>query len=77
LNLPTHYLPNLDDPWFLDRYRNNNYVLATGKDDQCLAQNQDLDRILSEKGIPHQFHVWDALNSHDWPTWQRMMQQYL
>jgi esterase/lipase superfamily enzyme len=77
LNLPTHYLPNLDDPWFLDRYRNNNYILATGWDDQCLTHNQNLDRILSEKGIPHQFHVWDTLNSHDWPTWQRMMQQYL
>jgi esterase/lipase superfamily enzyme len=39
-NLPTHYLPNLTDPWFLDRFRQNRYVLATGQDDQCLAQNQ-------------------------------------
>ena len=76
-NLPTHYLPRLEDPWFLDRFRANSYVLATGWDDQCLAQNQQLDRILSEKGIPHQFHVWDAANSHDWPTWRRMVQQYL
>ena len=52
-HLPTHYLPNLTDPWFLDRFRVNTYVLATGWDDQCLAQNQDLDRILNEKGIPH------------------------
>jgi esterase/lipase superfamily enzyme len=73
-HLPTHYLPRLEDPWFLDRMRANNYVLATGLDDQCLAQNQQLDRILSEKGISHRFHVWDAQNSHDWPTWQRMVQ---
>jgi esterase/lipase superfamily enzyme len=53
------------------------YVLTTGWYDQCLAQNQQLDRILSEKGIPHQFHVWDAPNAHDWPTWQRMVRQYL
>jgi esterase/lipase superfamily enzyme len=77
LNLPTHFLLRLEDPWFLDRMRANHYVLATGLDDQCLAQNQQLDRILREKGIPHQFHVWDAPNSHDWPTWQRMVQQYL
>jgi esterase/lipase superfamily enzyme len=76
-NLPTHYLPNLTDPWFLDRYRANRYVLATGWDDHCLAQNQELDRILSGKQIPHQFHIWDSFNSHDWPTWQRMVREYL
>ena len=76
-NLPTHNLPNLGDPWFFDHYNRNTYVLATGWDDQCLGQNQNLDRILSSKGIPHQLYVWDSYNAHDWPTWQRMMQQYL
>ena len=76
-HLPTHYLPRLTDPWFLDRFRRNKYVLATGRDDQCLGQNQDLDRILNEKGILHQFDVWDVPNSHDWPAWQRMALQYL
>ena len=76
-NLPTHYLPNLADPWFLERCRSNRYVLATGLDDHCLAQNQELDRILSAKQIPHQLHIWDTYNSHDWPTWQRMVREYL
>jgi len=76
-NLPTHYLPSLSDPWFLDRYRRNTYVLATGWDDQCLGQNQALDRIMSERGIPHKLYVWDAQNSHDWPTWERMVREYL
>lgn len=76
-NLPTHYLPNLQDPWYLDRFRRNTYVFATGWDDQCLGQNRNMDRILNEKGIPHKLYVWDSWNSHDWPTWQRMMQQYL
>jgi esterase/lipase superfamily enzyme len=73
-NLPTHYLPRLTDPWYLERFRRNTYVLATGWDDQCLAQNQNLARILTEKEIPHQFHIWDTPNTHDWPTWQRMVQ---
>ncbi len=76
-NLPTHYLPNMSDAWYFDRYRRNTYVLATGWDDQCLGQNQNLDRIMVTKGIPHQLHIWDSWNSHDWPTWQRMVQQYL
>jgi esterase/lipase superfamily enzyme len=76
-NLPTHSLPNLSDPWFLDRYRRNRCVLATGWDDQCVAQNQNLDRILASKEIPHQFSIWDSPNSHDWPTWRRMVREYL
>jgi esterase/lipase superfamily enzyme len=76
-NLPTHYLANLNDPWFLDRYRRNRCLLATGWDDQCLAQNQNLDRILTSKEIPHQLSIWDSPNSHDWPTWQRMVREYL
>ncbi len=76
-NLPTHYLANLDDPWYLDRFARSTYILATGWDDHCLAQNQNLDRILSEKRIPHQLYTWDTYNSHDWPTWARMVREYL
>jgi len=77
LHLPPHYLPRLEDKRLLDRMRLNTYVLTTGWDDQCLVQNQHLDRVLTEKGIPHKVHVWDAPNSHDWPTWQRMVADLL
>jgi len=77
LNLPTHYLPNLTDRRYLDAYRNGRYILATGWDDQCLADNQHLDRVLTEQGIAHEFHVWNGLRTHDWPTWQRMVREYL
>ena len=76
-NQPTQYLPNMSDPWFLDRYRRNNWVLATGWDDQCLAQNQHMDHLMNSKGIPHKLYVWDTWNSHDWPTWAQMIQHYL
>jgi esterase/lipase superfamily enzyme len=77
MNTPTHYLPNLSDPWFFDRYRRNTYILATGWDDQCLGSNQHLDQILSHKGIHHKLYTWDTYNSHDWPTWMRMVKEYL
>jgi esterase/lipase superfamily enzyme len=76
-NLPTHYLPSLADPWFFDRYRGCNYILATGWDDQCLGQNQNLARIMGGKGVAHNLYIWDSWNSHDWPTWARMMNEYL
>jgi esterase/lipase superfamily enzyme len=77
LQLPTYYLPNLDDPWFLERLRRNRLLLATGWDDQFLEQNRQMDRIMNEKGIPHEFFIWDSPNSHDWPTWRRMVREYL
>jgi esterase/lipase superfamily enzyme len=76
-NLLTHYLPNLSDPWYLERYRRNAYILATGWDDHCLGQNQNLDRILTAKDIPHKLYIWDSHNAHDWPTWERMLREYL
>ena len=76
-NTPTQYLQNLSDPWFFERYRRNTYILATGWDDQCLGSNQHLDGILNHKGIPHKLYIWDTYNSHDWPTWMKMVNEYL
>ena len=76
-NMPPHYMANMHDPWYLDRYRQNTYVLATGWDDQCLGQNQHLSNLLGRQSVPHQLAIWDSWNSHDWPTWQRMMNVYL
>ena len=77
-NLPMHYLANLTDAWYLDRFKSNrNYVLATGWDDHCLAQNQALAALLGAKAIPHQLSIWDTKDAHNWPTWQRMAKQFL
>jgi esterase/lipase superfamily enzyme len=77
-NLPMQYLANLNDEWYLNRFKRNcNYVLATGWDDHCLAQNQALGAVLSAKAVPHQLFIWDVHDSHNWPAWQRMAKQYL
>lgn len=76
-NLPTHFLPRLEDPWHLERMRQNHYTLASGADDQCLEQNRTLDRLLTEKQIPHRFDQWPMSHCHDWPAWQLMAKSYL
>lgn len=76
-NTPPHFIPNLSDPWYFDRYRHNTYILATGWDDHCLGDNQYLSRLMGDKWIPHKLYIWDSWNSHDWPTWARMMNEYL
>jgi esterase/lipase superfamily enzyme len=77
LNQPMQFLPNLGDPWFLDRFRRNTFVLATGVHDQCWQDNEYLAAVMRAKGIPVRLDVWGDNARHDWPWWQRMVQQYL
>jgi esterase/lipase superfamily enzyme len=76
-HLPLHFLPSLSDPWYLDRYRHNTYVLATATQDPCWDENERLARLLRDKGIPCRLDVWGDDAGHDWPWWQRMLQTYL
>jgi esterase/lipase superfamily enzyme len=76
-NIPLHYLPNMNDPWYLDRYRRNTYVLATGVHDHCWNDNERMAQIFRAKNIPCRLDVWGDDTGHDWPWWQRMLQTYL
>jgi esterase/lipase superfamily enzyme len=75
-NCPPDFLPNLNDAWFLDRYRRMEIVLATGETDICLEENRRLSRIMTAKGIPHWLDVWGDGAGHDWPWWERMAQKF-
>ncbi len=76
-HIPMQYIANMCDPWFLERYRRNTYVLATGVHDQCWDQNERLAALFRAKHIPHRLDVWGDDAGHDWPWWQRMAQAYL
>ena len=71
-NCPPDFLPNLTDPWYLDRYRRQKLVLATGETDICLDENIRLARIMNAKEIPHWLDVWGDGTGHDWHSWQQM-----
>ena len=76
-NNPVDYLPNTDDPWYLDRYRNMRIVLATGEHDICLGENRRLSGMLWAKDIPHWLDVWGNGAAHDWPLWWDMARKFL
>jgi esterase/lipase superfamily enzyme len=61
----------------LERYRRNTYVLATGEHDMCWNENEQLARILRERGIPVRLDVWGDNTGHDWPWWQKMLATYV
>ena len=51
-NIPMHYLHNISDPWYLDRYRHNTYVLATGVHDISAGTTTNAWRRYSETKVP-------------------------
>lgn len=74
---PPAFLPGLDDPYYLDAYRRNKFVLATGEWDICRKASEDFSALLGARGIPHSLHVWGYGSKHDWPDWLPMANAYL
>jgi esterase/lipase superfamily enzyme len=74
---PPHFLPNLTDTWFLDRFRQNKWVLVTGEADICRTPTEQAAGLLAAKGVPHSLHVWGNGSLHDWPEWLKMANAYV
>jgi len=74
---PPHFLPGLNDAWFLDRFRQNKWVLVTGEADICRAATEQAAGLLASRQIPHSLHVWGHGSHHDWPEWTKMAKAYI
>jgi esterase/lipase superfamily enzyme len=80
LNAPLAYLPNLDDPWYLDRYRRSRIVVCVGQgawEDEMTADTRSLQGILAAKGVPARIDFWGHDVNHDWPWWRVQMPYFL
>lgn len=78
-NSPTHYLPNLQDDWYLNNYRRSGHIhILTGSGAyEAPDASRRLSGILSGKGVNHELDVWGHDMRHDWPTWRAMLPYYL
>jgi esterase/lipase superfamily enzyme len=79
-NTPLAYLPNLDDPWYLEKYRESHLIVGVGQgpwEDEMLADTLALKQILEQKGIPHWIDIWGYDVNHDWPWWHKMLPYFL
>jgi esterase/lipase superfamily enzyme len=79
-NSPLRYLPNLEDPWYLDRLRRARLAFVVGRgawEDEMLADTRALREVLAAKGIPAIVDEWGEDVNHDWPWWRRMLPHYL
>ncbi len=75
-NNPLEYLPSEHDGWRLDRLREMDIILVTGKDDPNRGSTETLSGALWSKGIGNALRLWDGW-SHDWPYWRDMIRLYI
>ncbi len=79
-NTPLAYLPDLEDPWYLDQYRRSRVIVCVGQgawEEPMLEDTRALNKILDEKKIPHWIDFWGYDVNHDWPWWRKMMPYFL
>jgi esterase/lipase superfamily enzyme len=74
---PLQFLPGLEGPQ-LDLLRQRFVVLASGEGAwEDVGESWEMASALGAKGIPNRVDNWGPQWEHDWPTWHRMLPQYL
>lgn len=80
-NSPQDFLQNMDEnhPW-MQMYRQRKIVFCVGQgrwEDELLWSTREMDRILSEKHVPHWFDYWGTDTDHDWPFWRKQIPYFI
>jgi esterase/lipase superfamily enzyme len=79
-NSPLHYMPALEDPWYLSRLREAKLAIVVGQgawEEEMLEDTRELEAILRAKEIPAIVDYWGHDVNHDWPWWRVMLPHYL
>jgi esterase/lipase superfamily enzyme len=79
-NSPVDYLANLNDPKYLEAYRNGNIIICTGLgkwEEDTIRDTRLLKEILDRKGVPAWIDFWGTDVDHDWPWWRVQMPYFL
>ena len=79
-NSPINYLPNLDDPWYLDQYRASQIIICTGRgawEEEIIGDALALHEILKKKDVPCWLDMWGYDVNHDWPWWRKQLPYFL
>ncbi len=79
-NSPLSFLRNMNDPWYLDQYRQSQIIVCAGQgawEDEMLHDAWELRQILEQKQIPAWIDLWGYDVNHDWPWWRKMLPYFL
>ena len=74
-NSPYHYVPNLNDEWYLNKIKASHHIhIATGAGNyEDPEANRKFSQVLWDKDIWHDLDIWGTDIHHDWPTWRKML----
>jgi len=74
---PLQFLPDLEGP-VLDLLRHRFALIASGEGAwENIGESWHVADVLGDKGVPNRVDAWGQEWEHDWPTWRRMLPQYL
>jgi esterase/lipase superfamily enzyme len=71
------FLPAVNGPT-LERLRTRFAILASGEGRaENMGESWHAAQVLGSRGVPNRVDPWGPEWHHDWPTWRRMLPQYL
>lgn len=79
-NSPLQYLPNCNDPWYIDQYRRGQIIACCGRgawENEMIHDLTELSRIFKEKNIPAWCDFWGEDVNHDWNWWRVQFPYFL
>ena len=79
-NTPLAYLKNLDDEWYLEKYRRSKIIICSGQgawEDEMQSDARELANILEAKNVPAWVDLWGHDVNHDWPWWHKQLPYFL
>ncbi len=79
-NFPLLYLSNLDDPAYLEQFRQSRIIVCVGQgawEEIPLAETRALEGVLWALDVPAWFDYWGYDVNHDWPWWRRQLPYFL
>jgi esterase/lipase superfamily enzyme len=74
-NSAQHYIPNLTDPWFLDKIKASHHIhiySGSGAYEDPEASRR-FSKVLWDKGIWNDLEIWGNDIPHDLPTWRKIL----
>jgi esterase/lipase superfamily enzyme len=77
---PLAFLPNLNDPWYLEQYRQSTIIFCVGQgrwEEPMLHDIWEMENILASKGVPAWIDRWGHNVDHDWPWWTQQIPYFV
>jgi len=78
-NSPIHYLPLLEDSYWLSFLRSNHhiYILTSTHPEENQSESYYLTNILTNKEIPHNLDIWGTERAPGYETWNAMLSKII